>query len=223
MPPATGFAFDGSHVFLTYPQCPLERTQLRDFFLGLAPGCKYFISRELHDDGNPHLHAYVHFGGRRRFVGADCFDVEGYHPNIQKPRSARNVIAYCAKADTEPLVSKELDDLSTRDWGGILDQCTSKDEFLSLVRQRFPRDYVLSLERLLYFCEWRFTREETTYSGRTRDQFREPLTLTEWVTENITQVSSVTATASTTCCSILTLTSSLGSGATALSHSYWRI
>lgn len=191
MPPRT-FHYDGVHVFLTYPQCPLEREQLRDFLVELAPNCSYIIGRELHDDGNPHLHAYVHFGGRRRFRDTTVFDVEGYHPNIQKPRNARHCIAYCRKEDATPLVSENLHESvssqSSAGWGELLDMSETRDEFLRGARERFPRDYVLSLERLLFFCEWKFGRAETAYSGRGRDEFRETVSMTDWVRANLLTV-----------------------------------
>lgn len=189
--PSSNFFLDGVHVFLTYPRCALEREQLRDFLLDIAPGCQYIVARELHDDGTPHLHAYAHFGRRRRFTSSSAFDLDGHHPHIQRPRSGKDVIAYCRKEDTEALVSDLLPSLSEKElggWGALLDVCTTKDEFLALARARFSRDYVLNLERLLFFCEWRFGPQETVYSGRTRNEFREPDALTEWVTQNITQV-----------------------------------
>jgi len=188
--PATKFSYDGVHVFLTYPQCALEREQLRDFLLQVAPDCAYIICRELHDDGNPHLHAYVHFGGRRRFTSDRAFDVEGYHPNIQKPRSGADCIKYCRKEDSTPLVSDNLRDVSESKsgWGDLLQVCETREQFLEGARKYFPRDYVLSLERLLFFCEWKYGREATQYSGRGRDEFREPISLIEWVRANLLTV-----------------------------------
>ena len=189
--PASHFAYDGVHVFVTYPQCPLERTVLRDFFQALSPGCEYCIGRELHSDGNYHLHAYVHFGVRRRFTSPSAFDVDGYHPNIQRPRRVADVIAYCRKEDTEPLVSPGLESLPSTGvpgWGALLEMSVSRDEFLERVRERFPREYVLRLRELLYFCEWKFGRDATTYCGRARGEFREPVALTDWVTVNLLEV-----------------------------------
>jgi len=183
------FSFDGVQVFLTYPQCPLEREQLRDILLERTDASKYLVARELHSDGNYHLHAYLHFGRRRRFTGTAIFDVEGHHPNIQRPRSPGSVIAYCCKEDTEPLANFDYQDGEPNEsWGTILARSNSKDEFLEAVRGRFPRDYVLNFERLLYFCEWRFGREETTYTGRGRHDFVELPTMKDWVEVNLLQV-----------------------------------
>lgn len=192
--PAATFSYDGSHVFLTYPQCPLEREQLRDWALSVLLPTKYYIARELHDDGGYHLHCYFAFGRRRRFVGADCFDVDGYHPNVQKPRSAKNVVAYCSKEDATPLANFAPGEMHGEGgWGELLERCGSKDEFLEGVRLRFPRDYVLSLERLLAFCEWKFGREHTSYTGRIRTDFVEPPTLTDWVLTNLSEVRALRA------------------------------
>lgn len=191
--PAADFSFDGVHVFLTYPQCPLERTQLRDFILGVEPSSKYFIARELHSDGNYHLHAYVNFGRRRRFTTSACFDVDGYHPNIQKPRSTKHVLAYCSKSDSEPLANFELGEIadgSGRDsiWGEILGSCTTPSDFLGRVRSSFPRDYVLYHERLVAFCERHFRPIPEPYSGRTRGQFRATVEMDDWVRANLETV-----------------------------------
>jgi len=189
--PSSNFHCDGVHLFLTYPRCALEREQLRDLLLGIEPSAQYCIGRELHSDGTPHLHAYVHWGRRRRFARVDAFDLDGHHPNIQRPRRAKDVISYCRKEDATPLVSVGLEDVGTGEpssWGECLEVSNSKDEFLALVRARFPRDYVLNLERLLFFCEQHFGSSETVYSGRSRSEFREPATLTAWVAQNVMQV-----------------------------------
>jgi len=116
--------------------------------------------------------------------------VDGYHPNIQKPRSGRDVIAYCRKDDSEALVSDNLVSLGDNKptWSGILDNARSREEFLEMARERFPREFVLQLERLLFFCEFRFGKNETPYTGRGRLDFREPSTLKDWVDANLIPV-----------------------------------
>lgn len=190
MPPAQRqFTFDGIHAFLTYPQCPLGRQELRDFLVNTVGVQKYLIARERHSDGNHHLHAYIHFGRRRRFTHSTAFDVGGHHPNIQTPRSARSVIAYCCKEDAEPLANFDHRAGEPRvGWGDILARSTSRREFLDLCRECFPRDYVLHLGQILEFCEHEFGVEETQYGGRRRDEFQELPTLTSWVNDYLSSV-----------------------------------
>jgi len=77
------FSFDGRDVFLTYPQCgDLTRERVRDFLLSTHSVRRFLVARELHDDGNPHIHAYAGWDERRRLSGERVFDVDGYHPNI---------------------------------------------------------------------------------------------------------------------------------------------
>lgn len=184
--PASSFSFDGSHVFLTYPQCgSLSKERVRDFLLVELGVRRFLVASELHSDGQPHIHAYASWEARRRFVGAGCFDVDGHHPNIQKPRSAKAVAEYCGKYDTEALRNFEIAELesSSRDsgWRSLLRDCPDAKTFLARVEEHYPRDLCLSLERLLQFCEWRWGTDRIGYSGRTRDEFLEPDELREWV------------------------------------------
>jgi len=185
--PATNFSFDGAHVFLTYPQCPLERECLRDFLVGTHGAIKFLVARESHSDGSYHLHAYAHFGRRLRCTGTDCFDLEGYHPNIQKPRSAKAVAAYCAKDDDSVLRNFEPDELETTrpGWKSLLQDCPDAATFLARVEEHYPRELCLSLARLLEFCEWRFGRDRIGYSGRSRGEFLETDQLRNWVSLSI--------------------------------------
>jgi len=179
------FSFDGRDVFLTYPQCgDLTRERLRDFLVGERGVRRFLIARELHDDGRPHLHAYAGWDSRRRFADAACFDVDGHHPNIQKPRSAKAVAEYCQKYDVEALCNFSVAELESgrgnTGWRDLLRDCPDASTFLARVEEHYPRDLCLSLGRLLEFCEWRFGNVRAGYTGRTREQFVEPDELREW-------------------------------------------
>jgi len=191
--PASNFHFDGQHVFLTYPQCAeLSRERVRDFFVEKTNCDKFFVALERHADGGRHVHAYFHWERRRRFVGADCFDVDGHHPNISRPRSAKHVIAYCAKEDDSPLANfepgSEVDEGGG--WGELLHSCTNADEFLRGVRERYPRNFVIDNERIRAFCKWHFKPKPVAYVGRRREEFSVPIELDNWV-DNILNVSRV--------------------------------
>ena len=89
---------DGMSVFLTYPQCPETKESLLDFLHTRGTISKCVIARELHEDGNPHLHAYVNFENRIKRVVTRYFDFNEYHPNIDtKIRSVNAVRKYIEK------------------------------------------------------------------------------------------------------------------------------
>lgn len=186
VPVARRFTFDGRHAFLTYPQCgDLTRERVRDFLVGEL-GCRRFlVARELHSDGQPHIHAFCAWDTRRRLVGERTFDVDGRHPNVQIPRSTRDVARYVAKHDVEALRNFEPDELDTDNsrtgWGSILREATGRDDFLARVRENYPRDFALHYQRLEYLCERLWGEGPAVYSGRIRSDFTEPLELHEWV------------------------------------------
>jgi len=182
--PASTFHFDGIHVFLTYPQCgTLSRDRVRDFFVENTSCDRFFVALEHHADGGHHIHAYIHWPRRRRFAGADCFDVDGHHPNVSRPRSARAVVAYCAKDDDTPLANfepgGEVEEGSG--WGELLHSCANARDFLAAVRDRYPRNYILDNAKLRAFCEWNYKIPRAEYRGRRRDEFVVPPELDDWV------------------------------------------
>jgi len=78
--------YNGKRFFLTYPQCDAEPQQLVDFLSGRAPLSYYVVCRELHADGNPHLHACVEFKTTQR-QSVNWLDFVEKHPNKQDPRN----------------------------------------------------------------------------------------------------------------------------------------
>lgn len=94
------FRFQGRSVFLTFPKC---NTDLKDAVDNLkkkskVPITEYIISREVHQDGDPHLHAYIGFGKKINIARADYFNyIGGKQPNIQRVKNKEFCIAYVAK------------------------------------------------------------------------------------------------------------------------------
>lgn len=84
--------------FLTYAQCDLTPRELLDGLerLPLPAITEYIVARELHKDGNPHLHAFLKFAKKLTFL-EDRFDVDGYHPHIQVSKSWVAVQKYVTK------------------------------------------------------------------------------------------------------------------------------
>lgn len=93
-------------LFLTYSQADLNLKDLLrhlcDLFWTLhrLRVSEHVICRELHQDGNPHVHCFIMLSGELRVkLSSTWLDYQGYHPNIQATRSCKRVIEYCTKED----------------------------------------------------------------------------------------------------------------------------
>ena len=96
----TNFTLKGKTVFLTYPQCSTPKESLLDHLKQLLEhkDIKYAtVGQEQHEDGNPHLHAFVWLNKEIHVRDRAFFDFEGHHPNIQSARNKADVIKYCQK------------------------------------------------------------------------------------------------------------------------------
>lgn len=56
-------------------------------------------------DGSLHLHCAIWFHSEFKSTKPDCFDIDGYHPNISAKaiQSKKAVLKYLCKEDVEPL------------------------------------------------------------------------------------------------------------------------
>jgi len=97
-----GFDFDAQTCYLTYSQANNieDNKQIYDkMILKIHPNTveDYVIGEEQHQDGNKHFHCYFRFSSRLHTKNVNYFDIEGIHPNIQRPRNKSKVIKYCIK------------------------------------------------------------------------------------------------------------------------------
>lgn len=92
------FRLQAQHLFITYPQCLLDFDYLYDKLLNLPNKVALLcLGRELHEDGNPHYHAYLKFEKKPQISNPRYFDIDGYHPNVQKCKSTNDVLKYVTK------------------------------------------------------------------------------------------------------------------------------
>lgn len=109
------FQLRAKNVSLTYPQCPLDKELVSKRFRDLC-GDNLIGSitvRELHADGNAHLHAYLRFHNTFSTRDERYFDIDDYHPNVQPTRNWKNWVAYCLKSDDTPVLDNlDLNDLN---------------------------------------------------------------------------------------------------------------
>lgn len=173
--------YERKSYFLTYARCPLSMETVRDALL--HRGAKWFIvAEEPHKDGYPHIHAYIEFERKKRVRSSDYFDIGGYHPNIEKPKSNINVQKYTTKGG-KYIANMQIVS-GHRTYGEIISSCNSKDEFLVQVEKEKPRDLVLNLERLQFFANWKWGGQRELYTSPFQT-WVVPQELGEWVDQNV--------------------------------------
>lgn len=94
---STRFDIDSKSWFLTWPQCPLTKEHCLTLLRAKRTITAAVVSRELHEDGSPHLHAYVLLERRYRVRNPRFWDLESYHGNYQSAKSVRAVVGYIKK------------------------------------------------------------------------------------------------------------------------------
>ena len=84
--------------FLTYPKCSLTKEEALEALKGKRKGLKQvLVAREVHQDGTPHLHAYLYYDRTFDCTNERFFDLGSFHPNVQSAKSLRAVQAYIKK------------------------------------------------------------------------------------------------------------------------------
>ena len=73
-----------------------------------------------------------------------------------------------------------------RGWGEIINESPDEGEFFNLVRENYPRDFVLQHERLEYFARKHFARPVIEYKPDFTD-FTIPSDLEEWLNTDFKQ------------------------------------
>lgn len=142
--------FDNKGYFYTYSQCPLSKQKvletIQNAWLLLNKKVQnYVVCEEKHEDGNPHLHAFISLDRPfRGQVDARFCDVEGYHPSIETVRKTPEAcIAYCQK-DSNYLTNMALDKKVTKE--DIAKELMSGKPLVEIV-QTYPK-YLFGYSRL---------------------------------------------------------------------------
>lgn len=104
------FHIHAGQLFLTYPRCELDKQQAYDQLEALLYGFNpdlsivdYIIARELHANGEHHLHVYLKLAVPLQTKREHLLDLRNgdliHHGNYQGCRSSKNVIKYVTKAE----------------------------------------------------------------------------------------------------------------------------
>ncbi|BAG68479.1 AC1 protein [Eupatorium yellow vein virus-[Japan:Kagawa:Tomato:1997]] len=204
MAPPKRFQINSKNYFLTYPQCSLTKEEALSQIKNLeTPTNKLFIRicRELHEDGNPHLHILIQFEGKYRCTNQRFFDLVSptrsahFHPNIQGAKSSSDVKAYMEKdGDILDFGIFQVDGRSAR--GGCQSandayaeaiNSGSKSSALNILRRKAPKDYVLQFHNLNSNLDRIFDPPlEVFVCPFTASSFDQvPEELEEWAAENV--------------------------------------
>nr|QZX45766.1 replication-associated protein [Chilli leaf curl virus] len=204
MPQPKRFPIYAKNYFLTYPQCSLTKEEALSQIKNLAtPTNKLFIrvSRELHENGEPHLHVLIQFEGKFKCQNNRFFDLVSttrsahFHPNIQGAKSASDVKAYVEKdGDFIDFGVFQIDGRSAR--GGCQSandayaeaiNSGSKAAALNILREKAPKDFVLQFHNLNAKLDRIFTPPMEVYvspfCSSSFDQV--PEELEEWAAETV--------------------------------------
>lgn len=173
--------------FLTYPQSG-QRT--KEECLTYAKGkwaseLHYIcVARELHEDGNPHLHIFMQFKKAKQFRFKGVLDeLGGKHGKYERAIDCAASRTYVQKGGDFLEWGQFVD--KTQGWSDVIEAPTAKDA-LQLVKQLYPRDYMLSLERIEYAVQSLHQAPCPIYeSPEDLIPWRLPLGLMEWVTEEM--------------------------------------
>lgn len=92
-----GILLQGRLFFLTYAKADLTCDTVYTTLNDKRPVQRAVIVRELHADGEPHIHAAVEFAQRFGTRDPRYFDVGQYHPNVQRVRTWGACVNYCRK------------------------------------------------------------------------------------------------------------------------------
>lgn len=123
------FEINSSKLFLTYPQCPLDKNYVYEYLAETFKPTEILVASEQHKNGDLHLHCYMALDHAYRTKDPKFADLPGnYHGNYQGCRSPKNVIQYC---------SKDENYLANFDVSRLLDKKNSrKGDMLSLINKK---------------------------------------------------------------------------------------
>nr|AJW80931.1 AC1 [Tomato leaf curl Pune virus] len=204
MPTEGRFRIQAKNYFLTYPKCSLTKEEALSQIQNLeTPTSKLFIRvcRELHEDGEPHLHVLIQFEGKYQCTNNRFFDLVSptrsahFHPNIQRAKSSSDVKAYVEKdGDFIDFGVFQIDGRSAR--GGQQSandayaeaiNSGSKATALNILREKAPKDFVLQFHNLNSNLDRIFTPPVEVYiSPFSISSFdRVPEELEDWAAENV--------------------------------------
>ncbi|ALK03437.1 replication initiator protein [Whitefly-associated begomovirus 1] len=165
MPRKGSFSIKAKNYFLTYPHCSLPKEEALEQIRQIqTPVNKKFIKicRELHENGEPHLHVLLQFEGKYNCTNQRQFDLVSpnrsahFHPNIQGAKSSSDVKSYIDKdGDVIEWGEFQVDGRSARggqqtanDAAAEALNAASKEEAMQIIREKLPKEFLFQYHNL---------------------------------------------------------------------------
>lgn len=178
--PPRPYRIAAKNIFLTFPHCTLSNQEAQEQLLQIeCPSNKKFIriSRELHENGEPHLHVLIQFEGKIQIYNPRHFDLRHpssgrtFHPNIQGAKSSSDVKSYIEKdGDYIDWGEFQIDGRSARggqqtanDAAAAALNSGNADAALAIIREKLPKDFIFQFHNLKPNLELIFKPTDTTY------------------------------------------------------------
>lgn len=184
------FRLQFTHVLLTYARSgDLTKEALETHLRTLLPDKTKWVSaaKELHQDGEPHLHAVLSLNARHDLRNARFFDWMGKHPNITKHNGWKKPVEYIRKdgdyCGDHPETADRLG------YGDLVSKATGPSDFAALVLQHHPRDAVLFHDRIQAFANAHWTTPSEPYVHPEEFTFRPlPRPLLDWTEQRTVRI-----------------------------------
>lgn len=156
------FILNARYFLVTFPQSDgLDEWAVNDHFGSLGAEC--IVAREMHADGGTHLHVFCDFGRKFRSRRADIFDVDGFHPNIERSkRNPRKGAEYACKDGEIVAGGLDVPGLATsllpaaQDPGSTLVCAESQREFFELAEDICPWDLITRFGSMHAYAKWKW-------------------------------------------------------------------
>ncbi|AEI91430.1 replication associated protein [West African Asystasia virus 1] len=204
MPRVGRFKINAKNYFLTYPQCSISKEEALQKLISLRTptNIKFIrVCRELHQDGEPHLHVLIQFEGKYQCTNQRFFDLESptrptpYHPNIQGAKSSSDVKSYIEKGgDFIDHGQFQVDPRSARGEGQCLADvyaealnAADKDSALQVIKEKDPKNFFLQYHNISANANHIFAPKITPYvSPYDPNSFDNvPEAMKEWASKNV--------------------------------------
>nr|QWQ56340.1 replication associated protein [Sweet potato leaf curl virus] len=204
MPRAGRFNINAKNYFLTYPQCSISKEEALAQIQNIPTAVnKKFIKicRELHEDGQPHLHVLLQFEGKFQCTNQRQFDLVSqtrsahFHPNIQRAKSSSDVKSYVDKdGDTLEWGEFQVDGRSARggqqtanDAAAEALNAGNKEAALQIIREKLPEKFIFQYHNLVSNLDRIFSPPPSVYSSPfSISSFNNvPDIISHWAAENV--------------------------------------